>query len=157
MTMKDYAHKCGVSYEAIRKQVRRYENELEGHVMQKGRVQVLDDWAVDFLDDKRQGNPVVVAQADLQQQLQQLLDENKGLLIKVAAQASELAGAYKELSEAKDKALLLPAAQQEAKEAQEKLQEAQKAAQEAQREAERLRHELEAERQKGFFQRLFGR
>lgn len=143
MTMKDYAHKCGVSYEAVRKQVRRYADELEGHIKQQGRVQVLDDWAVDYLDAKRQGNPVVVAQADLQQQLRQLQDENKGLLIRVAAQANELAGAYKELSEAKDKALQLPAAQKEAED--------------AKQEAERLRAELDAERRKGWLQRLLGR
>lgn len=143
MTMKDYAHKCGVSYEAVRKQVRRYSDELEGHIKQQGRVQVLDDWAVDYLDGKRQGNPVVVAQADLQQELQQLRDENKALLIKVADQADKLAGAYKQVSDLQQQALQLPAAQKEAED--------------AKQEAERLRAELDAERRKGWLQRLLGR
>lgn len=143
MTMKDYAHKCGVSYEAVRKQVRRYADELEGHIKQQGRVQVLDDWAVDYLDDKRQGNPVVVAQTDLQQELQQLRNENKALLIKVADQADKLAGAYKQLADMQQQALQLPAAQKEAED--------------AKQEAERLRAELDAERRKGWLQRLLGR
>lgn len=143
ITIKDYAHKCGVSYEAIRKQVGRYSDELEGHIVKHGRTLVLDEWAEDFLGAKRQGNPVVVAQADLQQQLRQLQDENKALLIKVADQADKLAGAYKQLADMQQQALQLPAAQKEAED--------------AKQEAERLRAELDAERRKGWLQRLLGR
>lgn len=142
-TIKEYAHKCGVSYEAVRQQVRRYAEDLEGHVQKNGRTLVLDEWAEDFLDGKRQGNPVVVAQTDLQQQLQQLRDENKALLIKVADQADKLAGAYKQVSDLQQQALQLPAAQKEAED--------------AKQEAERLRAELDAERRKGWLQRLLGR
>lgn len=150
MTLREYAQKCGVSYEAVRKQVRRCTDALQGHLHQQGRVQVLDDWAVDYLDSKRQGNPVVVAQTDLQEHVKALEAENKTLLVKVAAQADELSGVYKQLAEAQNNALLLPEAQQEA-------QNARKAAQEARREAERLKEALEAERSKTWLQRLLGR
>lgn len=149
-SMKEYARRCGVSYEAVRQQVKRYSADLEGHIHKQGRTQYLDDWAVDFLNAKRMGNPVVVAQTDLHDQLAALQDENKALLLKVAAQADELAAAYKQLGEAQKQALLLPAAE-------EATQKAWKEAQEAQEEAERLRGELEVEKSKTWLQRLLGR
>lgn len=59
-TIKQYAERHSVSYEAIRKQVERYKKELDGHVFQKGNTKVLDDEAIKFLDARRKDNPVIM-------------------------------------------------------------------------------------------------
>ena len=53
ISIKDYAKNKGVSYEAVRKQVNRYKDELDGHIHKQNRTQYLDDEAVTFLDSKR--------------------------------------------------------------------------------------------------------
>ena len=59
-TIKQYAEEQGVSYEAIRKQISTYKDELKEHIVIKGRTQYLDDWAVEFLSHKRKENPVIL-------------------------------------------------------------------------------------------------
>lgn len=59
-TIKQYAEEQGVSYEAIRKQINTHKEELKDHIIVKGRTQYLDDWAVDFLTQKRKENPVIL-------------------------------------------------------------------------------------------------
>lgn len=60
ITIKDYAKETGVSYEAVRQRIKRYEKELEGHIHRQGRTQFLDDVAVAFLNEHRLQNPVVM-------------------------------------------------------------------------------------------------
>ena len=83
ISLKDYAKQKGVSYEAVRRQVVRYKQELEGHIQKVNRTQFLDDEAVVFLDNKRHENPVVLVQADKDEELERLRNENKALLLKV--------------------------------------------------------------------------
>ena len=83
ITIKDYAKQKGVSYEAIRKQIKRYEDELEGHLVKQNRVLMLDDEAVRFLDGKRSENPVIVYEQNKDEELEQLRHENKMLLIQM--------------------------------------------------------------------------
>ncbi len=59
-TIKQYAEEQGVSYEAIRRQISTYKDELKEHIVIKGRTQYLDDWAVEFLSHKRKENPVIL-------------------------------------------------------------------------------------------------
>ena len=59
-TIKQYAEEQGVSYEAIRKQISTYKDELKEHIVIKGRTQYLDDWAVNFLTERRKENPVII-------------------------------------------------------------------------------------------------
>lgn len=90
ITIKDYAKSYGVSYEAIRKQVNRYKNELDGHILKNGRTQYLDDEAVAFLDSKRAETPVVILGNDKDEEIQRLQNENKALLLKVAQLQEDL-------------------------------------------------------------------
>ena len=53
MTIKEFAEDQKVSYEAIRKQLVRYQKELKDHISVTGRTQYLDEWAVDFLKKRR--------------------------------------------------------------------------------------------------------
>ena len=83
ITIKDYAKQKGVSYEAIRKQIKRYEDELEGHLVKQNRFLMLDDEADQFLDSKRSENPVIVYEQNKDEELEQLRHENKVLLIQM--------------------------------------------------------------------------
>lgn len=83
ITIKDYAKQKGVSYEAIRKQIKRYDKELEGHLVKQNRFLMLDDEAVRFLDGKRSENPVIVYEQNKDEELEQLRHENKVLLIQM--------------------------------------------------------------------------
>ena len=80
VSIRDYAKMNNVSYEAIRQQVKRYEDELNGHIIKQNRTQFLDDVAVDILDQHRKENPVVIINKDTDSRLKQLEDENKNLL-----------------------------------------------------------------------------
>lgn len=90
ISIKDYAAQKNVSYEAVRKQIKRYETQLDGHLERVGRTLYMDDDAVAFLDEKRKKNPVVVVQEDKDKVVQGLYEENKQLLIKITALQDEL-------------------------------------------------------------------
>ena len=74
VSIRDYAKMNNVSYEAIRQQVKRYEDELNGHIIKQNRTQFLDDVAVDILDQHRKENPVVIINKDTDSRLKQLED-----------------------------------------------------------------------------------
>lgn len=109
ITIKDYAKDKGISYEAVRKQVKRYKEELKDHISIQNRTQFLDDYAVDFLNEKRNENPIIIQEQAKDEELERLREENKNLLMKMvaiqdkmAAIQEELNQARKELSEEKD-------------------------------------------------------
>lgn len=150
ITIRDYAKENNVSYEAIRKQIKRYEDELNGHIIKQNRTQFLDDIAVAILDQHRRENPVIIVNQDTDFRLKQLEDENKNLLIKVAQQADKISQLNEDLKnkieqmtslllENNEKTLLLEQKKEQLNE------------------IEKLKNELEKEKNKGFFARLFGK
>lgn len=84
ITLRDYAKQNNISYEAVRKQVVRYQDELAGHLIKDGRQQFLDEEAVAFLDARRQKNPVAIIQIEKDEKIEHLENENKQLLLKLA-------------------------------------------------------------------------
>lgn len=64
MSISEYATARKVSGVAVRKQLQRYQKELEGHIMQDGRRRMLDDYAIDFLDGHRMKREVIVEMSD---------------------------------------------------------------------------------------------
>lgn len=84
ISMKEYAKQKGITYEAVRKQVSRYKEELEGHISKSNRTQYLDDEAVAFLDKKRAESPIIIMEQNKDDEILRLQDENKALLLKVA-------------------------------------------------------------------------
>lgn len=97
ITVKEYAEKQGKSVQAVYKQIRSKENAalLEGHIfLQKignKNAKVLDDEAIEILNNASRQAPTVVLQNTkdelieaLQAEKEQLADENRSLLIKVA-------------------------------------------------------------------------
>lgn len=102
ITIKDYANDKNISYEAVRKQVKRYKEELKDHISIQNRTQFLDDFAVDFLNERRNESPIIIQEQAKDEELERLREENKNLLIKMVSIEEELKQVLKELSEEKD-------------------------------------------------------
>lgn len=64
LSVKEYAESRSISQEAVRRQLIRYENELEDHIIISNRKRMLDDEAVAFLDQHRMPRNVVIEQSD---------------------------------------------------------------------------------------------
>ena len=75
LSMKDYANQKNISYEAVRKQVARYRKELDGHIFKKDRTQFLDEYAIEFLDQKRSSNPIVIYETSKDETINRLNQE----------------------------------------------------------------------------------
>ena len=168
ITIRDYAKENNVSYEAIRKQIKRYEDELNGHIIKQNRTQFLDDIAVAILDQHRRENPVIIVNQDTDYRLKQLEDENKNLLIKVAQQADKISQLNEDLKnkieqttslviENKEKTSLLEQKKDQAEEINQLKEQLDREKKEQLNEIENLKNELEKEKNKGFFARLFGK
>lgn len=110
-SIKNYAKARNISYEAARKQVKRYAAELEGHIRTQNRTQYLDNYAVELLDSHRQSSPIVIMQQDKDDELQQLRQENKALLQQVAALQDKLLTAREKAVEAARQTAMLEAAE----------------------------------------------
>lgn len=89
ISIKDYALSHGVSYEAVRKQVAQYKDELGGHIVVQHRTKYLDDEAVAFLDEHRAQSAVSVLIDDRKNQMAELEEENKQLMKEVARLQAE--------------------------------------------------------------------
>lgn len=111
MSIKDYAKARKISYEAARQQVKRYADELAGHITRQNRTQYLDDYAVELLDGHRAQNPVVVINQDRDEEIERLRQENKALLQQVAALQNRLLTAQDSLLDASKQAARLEAAE----------------------------------------------
>lgn len=83
VSIKDYASSKGVSPQAIYQHIKRYSKELKIHVIKENGVKVLDDEAVKFLDNKIEGNPIVVIDTEKDEEIKKLQQENKMLLQKL--------------------------------------------------------------------------
>lgn len=79
LSIKDYARNKNVSYEAVRTQIKRYSDDLKGHITKQGRTRFLDEHAIAFLDAKRKDNPVVIVNSSKSEELDLLREENARL------------------------------------------------------------------------------
>lgn len=84
MKIREYAANRGITYEAARQLVNRYTDELREHIKIKGNARYLDDVAIEILDEKRQGNPVVLLESIRDERIEQLEQENKELLLRIS-------------------------------------------------------------------------
>ena len=130
ITMKDYADSKGISYEAVRRQVQRYSEELKGHITVQNRTQYLDEWAVDFLSERRRQSPIVVIKEDQSEEidiLKQQVESLKSVLEQSKAEVMSLRekdiSSQYELIDLKKKMLLLEAKEEEQKETAQRLKE----------------------------------
>lgn len=107
ISFKEYAKNKGCSYEAVRQQVRRYKNDLNGHITKVGKTQYLDDDAVIFLDSKRKTNPVIILEVEKDETIKRLEEENKALLLKVATLQDELLREKDQVKELQEEKIML--------------------------------------------------
>jgi len=61
VTIKDYAESRKVSYETVSRQIRHYKKDLKGHITYQGRLILLDESAISFLDQHRMKRNIVLA------------------------------------------------------------------------------------------------
>ena len=90
VTIKQFAEGKKISYEAARRQVVRYANELTGHVIKKDRTQYLDSWAVQFLTERRRESPIILTTMDQNEENQRLKEEVDSLRVKLMTAQNEL-------------------------------------------------------------------
>lgn len=145
MTLRDYAKKNNISYEAVRKQVVRYQKELAGHLIKDGRQQFLDEEAVAFLDAKRKKNPVAIYQMDKDEQIERLENENKQLLVKLNAVQDALLKEREKTKLLDEKTSQIARLEADNEAAREKISLAEKDAQKAQKELVGAKEAYEAD------------
>ena len=135
LSLKNYAAAKNVSYEAVRQQVKRYAADLEGHIIKEGRTQFLDEFACDFLDEKRNKNPIVIYETNKDEELQQLRADVDRLRAKLFEKQNKIEKLQDELlnSERENKRLLIE-----------------------NKELQLMLAPKEPEHKKGFFSRFFG-
>lgn len=75
MTIRQLAEEQHVTYEAIRRQLSIYRKELEGHIIKKKQMKLLDEYAVNFLRERRRQSPVVVYNQERENTIDALKDE----------------------------------------------------------------------------------
>ena len=90
MSIKEFADAQGISYEAVRKQVVRYSDELSGHVIRKNRKQYLDETAVEFLKERRRESPIVLQTIDQADEISRLQDQMEALKAQLVSAQNKL-------------------------------------------------------------------
>ena len=93
ITVKDYAKQRGITIQAVHQSMKskRKQELLNGHVFVQDGVKWLDEEAVAILDKDRSRSAVVIEREDNSQKIQQLEEQVKQLLVKVASQADTIA------------------------------------------------------------------
>lgn len=110
--VKDYAKERNISHQAVYKLIDNHEAELKDYIVKQGRTRFLMPEAEKILDNYRNKSPIVIDKQERNEEIERLKEENKNLLLKIAAQADKIA----ELSEWKSEhALLIAEANSNAK------------------------------------------
>lgn len=98
ITLKEYAASRDVSYEAVRKQVNKLRNELGEHVIVQHKTQMLDDTAVELLDQKRAESKIVVIK-ETSVEVDQLRQDNNDLRDKIMLLQEQLIAAQQQVTD----------------------------------------------------------
>lgn len=102
ISISQYAESRGISGTAVRRQIARYSEELEGHVVVSGRRRMLDDEAVEFLDQHRQPRTMVIdGELTLADQVEVLQEQMKRL--QETSMMEEIEFLRKELAESRNR------------------------------------------------------
>jgi len=116
ISMRDYSRTRAVSYEAVRAQVARYKEQLDGHTFKEAGSKkiMLDDYAVKFLDKHRQQRAVIVKASteETQREIERLQQQVEKLQAELFKTEKELINLHKNREKliadnARNEALLL--------------------------------------------------
>lgn len=91
-SVKEYAREHGVTIQAVYQQMNRKKNKefLQGHIFKRDGVKYLDEEAVEYLERQRIHTPSIIMQTEDKERVEQLENENKRLLLKIAELQDEL-------------------------------------------------------------------
>lgn len=89
-SIKQIAEEQNVSYEAIRRQVARYSDELKDHIIRRNRTQFIDDWGYQFLKEKRRESPIILMNMDQNEQIEELKAQVDMLTSKLLAAQEQI-------------------------------------------------------------------
>ena len=92
ITVKQYAEERGITIQAVHQsmQGKRKKERLEGHVTVIDGIKWLDEEAVAILDESRNKSPVVYEKAEANQRIEELEENERIMLAKIAAQADRI-------------------------------------------------------------------
>lgn len=153
ITVKQYAEERGITIQAVHQSMngKRKKERLEGHVQVIDGVKWLDEEAVAILDEARNKSPIVWEKMDSNARIEELEQNEKVMLAKIAAQADQIAQLSQwkadnalAIAEAGQKQLLLESTRAELEQAKENEQQAIQEAAEARQAAARARQERDA-------------
>ena len=125
-SIKQFAEEQNVSYEAIRKQIVKYSDELKDHIVRKNRTQYLDEWAINFLKEKRKENPIVLMSVDQNQEIEELKAQVDLLKSKLLVAQDQIISLQDETKKAIESQIKYTALLEESKEKDEKLKDAER-------------------------------
>lgn len=153
ITVKQYAEERGITIQAVHQSMngKRKKERLEGHVQVIDGVKWLDEEAVAILDEARNKSPIVWERTDSNARIEELEQNEKVMLAKIAAQADQIAQLAQwkadnalAIAEAGQKQLLLDSTRAELEQAKVHEQQALQEAAEARQAAVRARQERDA-------------
>ena len=104
VTIKQFADSQGISYEAVRKQVVRYSEELSGHVIRKDRTRYLDEVAVKFLQERRRESPIILQNMDQGEEISRLMDQVESLRAQLVSAQNKLLESQERIISLQDEA-----------------------------------------------------
>lgn len=142
-SIKQFAEEQNVSYEAIRKQIVKYSDELKDHIVRKNRTQYLDEWAVNFLKEKRKESPIVLMNMDQNEQIEELKAQVDLLKSKLLVAQDQIISLQDETKKAIESQVRYTALLEDNKAKEEKLKEAESQISEIRKEADDLRKKSE--------------
>ena len=89
-TIKALAQEQHCTYQAIWKLVTKYEKDLGNHVVKKGRDRFLDEYAVNYILEKRKDHPMVALNVDQSAIIESQKQEIEELKIRISALQNEI-------------------------------------------------------------------
>ena len=104
VTIKQFADSQGITYEAVRKQVVRFSEELSGHVIRKNRTQYLDEVAVKFLQERRRESPIILQNMDQGEEISRLMDQVESLRAQLVSAQNKLLESQERIISLQDEA-----------------------------------------------------
>lgn len=107
MTIKEYADSKGISYEAVRRQVSKYNSQLKQHITVKNRTQYLDDYAVEFLSQRRRDSPIILVTENQQDKIDKLTAEVEKLRGQLVEMQKKVMESQEERLKAQDRIIAL--------------------------------------------------
>lgn len=104
VTIREFADLQGITYEAVRKQVVRYSEELSGHVVRKNRTQYLDEVAVKFLQERRRESPIILQNTNQGEEISRLMDQVESLRAQLVSAQNKLLESQERIISLQDEA-----------------------------------------------------